>query len=308
VKSSTRTRRRSIVELRLERHPLNPILSPVPENLWENKFVFNCAVVFDGELFHMLYRAQGADMVSRIGYAVSVDGVRFNRLEKPVFTPASKEELYGVEDPRITKIGDKYYMLYTAYSLKGPRVALASTKNFITWERYGIVIKDEVNNKDAALFPEKINGRYVMMHRFEPDIWLAFSDDLINWGDYVSIAGPRQGYWDNLKIGAGAPPIKTPYGWLLLYHGVEDASRPIYRLGFMLLDLNDPTKVLKRSEEPILEPEEEWEVFGGVPNVVFSDAMVEYKGKYYVYYGAADNYIALATIDVEKVLEWCRKI
>jgi len=296
------------VELRLERHPLNPILSPVPEHLWENKFVFNCAVVFDGELFHMLYRAQGADMVSRIGYAVSVDGVRFNRLEKPVFTPASKEELYGVEDPRITKIGDKYYMLYTAYSPKGPRVALASTKNFITWERYGIVIKDEVNNKDAALFPEKINGRYVMMHRFEPDIWLAFSDDLINWGDYVSIAGPRQGYWDNLKIGAGAPPIKTPYGWLLLYHGVEDASRPIYRLGFMLLDLNDPTKVLKRSEEPILEPEEEWEVFGGVPNVVFSDAMVEYKGKYYVYYGAADNYIALATIDVEKVLEWCRKI
>ncbi|AFG35828.1 putative glycosylase [Fervidobacterium pennivorans DSM 9078] len=296
------------MELRLERHPLNPILSPVPEHLWENKFVFNCAVVFDGELFHMLYRAQGADMVSRIGYAVSVDGVRFNRLEKPVFTPASKEELYGVEDPRITKIGDKYYMLYTAYSPKGPRVALASTKNFITWERYGIVIKDEVNNKDAALFPEKINGRYVMMHRFEPDIWLAFSDDLINWGDYVSIAGPRQGYWDNLKIGAGAPPIKTPYGWLLLYHGVEDASRPIYRLGFMLLDLNDPTKVLKRSEEPILEPEEEWEVFGGVPNVVFSDAMVEYKGKYYVYYGAADNYIALATIDVEKVLEWCRKI
>ncbi len=293
------------MELRLERHPLNPVLAPIPEHLWEDKFVFNCAVVNDDGLFHLLYRAQGADMVSRIGYAVSSDGIHFNRLEKPVFSPASRDELYGVEDPRITKIGDRYYMTYTAYSPKGPRVALASTKNFITWERYGIVIKDEVNNKDAALFPEKINGKYVMIHRFEPDIWYAYSDDLINWGNYVDVVGPREGYWDNLKVGIGAPPIKTPYGWLLLYHGVEDGPRPIYRLGFMLLDLNNPTKVLKRSEEPILEPQEEWEVFGGVPNVVFSDAMVEYKGKYYVYYGASDNYIALATIDVEKVMRWC---
>lgn len=294
------------MELKLERHPLNPILVPVPEHIWEDKFVFNCAVAYDGELFHMLYRAQGEDMVSRIGYAISVDGVRFNRLEKPVFSPKTQDELYGVEDPRITKIGDRYYMLYTAYSPKGTRVAMASTKNFIIWERHGIVIKDEKDNKDAALFPEKINGKYVMIHRFVPDIWLAFSDDLINWGDYVKIAGPRKDYWDNLKIGAGAPPIKTPYGWLLLYHGVEEGPRPIYRLGFILLDLNDPTKILKRSEEPILEPEEGWEIFGGVPNVVFSDAMVEYKDKYYVYYGAADNYIALATIDVEKVMNWCK--
>lgn len=295
------------MELKLERHPKNPILSPVPWHPWENKFVFNCGVVYDGELFHMLYRAQGQDMVSRLGYAVSVDGVNFNRLEKPVFTPASQFELYGVEDPRITKIGDRYYVLYTAYSPIGVRVSMASTKNFISWQRHGVVIPD-VDNKDAALFPEKINGKYVMLHRIPPNIWLAFSDDLLHWGDFVSIAEPRKGYWDNLKIGAGAPPIKTPYGWLLLYHGVEDAPRPIYRLGFMLLDLNDPRKVLKRSEEPILEPEEEWEIFGGVPNVVFSDAMVEYQGKFYVYYGAADNHVALATIDVEKVMEWCRKL
>lgn len=294
------------MELRLRRHPLNPILAPVPGHIWEDKFVFNCAVVHDGELFHMLYRAQGQDMVSRIGYAVSVDGVRFNRLERPVFSPGSQDELYGVEDPRVTRIGDRYYMLYTAYSPKGPRVAMASTKNFITWERHGIVIKDEIDNKDAALFPEKINGKYVLIHRFPPDIWLAFSDDLVHWGEYVKIAGPRKGYWDNLKIGAGAPPVKTPYGWLLLYHGVEEAPRPIYRLGFMLIDLNDPTRILKRSEEPILEPEEEWEIYGGVPNVVFSDAMVEYMGKYYVYYGAADNYIALATIEVDRVFEWCK--
>lgn len=294
------------VELKLERYPFNPILSPNPNHAWESKFVFNCAVVFDGELFHMVYRAQGEDMVSRMGYAVSTDGIHFNRLENPVFTPKTQDELLGVEDPRITYLEGEYYMLYTAYSPGKVRIAMASTKNFITWKRYGVVIPD-VDNKDAALFPEKINGRYVMLHRIPPDIWLAFSGDLIHWGDFVKIASPRKGYWDNLKIGAGAPPIKTEYGWLLLYHGVEDSVRPIYRLGFMLLDLKDPTKILKRSEEPILEPEEEWEIFGGVPNVVFSDAMIEYKGKYYVYYGAADNHIALATIDIDDVLKWCRE-
>ncbi|RKX34059.1 MAG: glycosidase [Thermotogae bacterium] len=292
------------MKLKLKRHPANPLLSPVLFHEWENRYVFNCAVVHDGELFHMLYRAQGTDMVSRIGYAVSVDGVHFNRMEKPVFTPANAWELYGVEDPRITKIEDIYYMIYTAYSPKGPRVSMASTKNFITWKRYGVVLHD-VDNKDAALFPEKINDRYVMLHRIEPDIWLAFSDDLIEWSDFIAIASPRDGYWDNLKIGAGAQPIKTPYGWLLLYHGVENSDRPIYRLGFILLDLNDPTKILKRSEEPILEPQEEWEIFGGVPNVVFSDAMVEYQGQYMIYYGAADNHIALATIPVKDVMAWC---
>ena len=271
------------MKLKLKRHPANPLLSPVLFHEWENRYVFNCAVVHDGELFHMLYRAQGTDMVSRIGYAVSVDGVHFNRMEKPVFTPANAWELYGVEDPRIS---------------------MASTKNFMTWKRYGVVLHD-VDNKDAALFPERINDRYVMLHRIEPDIWLAFSDNLIEWSDFIAIASPRDGYWDNLKIGAGAQPIKTPYGWLLLYHGVENSDRPIYRLGFILLDLNDPTKILKRSEEPILEPEEEWEIFGGVPNVVFSDAMVEYQGQYMIYYGAADNHIALATIPVKDVMAWC---
>ncbi len=295
------------MELKLKRHPKNPILSPIPWHLWENKFVFNCGVLYDKGLFHMLYRAQGQDMVSRLGYAVSVDGVNFFRFDKPVFTPQSRLELYGVEDPRITKIDGEYYILYTAYSPVGVRISMASTKDFIVWKRYGVVIPD-IDNKDAALFPEKINGKYVMLHRIPPDIWLAFSDDLLHWTDFVSIAKPRQGYWDNLKIGAGAPPIKTPYGWLLLYHGVEEAPRPVYRLGFMLLDLNDPRKVLKRSEEPILEPEEDWELFGGVPTVVFSDAMVEYKDQFYIYYGAADNHVALATIDVEEVMEWCKKI
>ena len=291
------------MNLKLKRYVINPILEPVPQHRWESRFVFNPAVVFDGELFHMIYRAQGEDMVSRLGYAVSTDGVHFNRLENPVFEPESDDELLGVEDPRITFLEGWYYMLYTAYSPNGTRVAMARTKNFITWERFGVVLPD-IDNKDAALFPEKIDGKYVMLHRIPPDIWLAFSDDLIHWGDFVKIASPREGMWDDLKIGAGAPPIKTEHGWLLLYHGVQKGKRPMYRLGFILLDLKDPTKVVKRSADPILEPEERWEKFGGVPNVVFSDAMVRFEDEYYIYYGGADTVIGLATIDVKSVEDW----
>lgn len=287
----------------LKRHPLSPLFAPNPMHLWESKYVFNPAVVYDGELFHMLYRAQGADMVSRMGYAVSTDGIKWNRMENPVFEPKENNEMYGVEDPRLTHIDGKYYMTYTAYSPENISIALASTQNFITWKRHGIVIP-ESPNKDAAIFPEKINGKYVMFHRLEPDMWLAYSDDLIKWNNYTKIASPRKNSWDNVKIGVGGTPIKTEYGWLVLYHGVGEGPRLIYRLGFMLLDLNDPTKILKRSETPCLEPKETWEKFGGVPSVVFSDAIVEYKDKYYVYYGGADNYIALATITKEEIKNW----
>ena len=292
--------------MKLRRCEFNPLLSPKLSSSWENRFVFNPAVVYDGELFHMIYRAQGTDMVSRFGYAVSVDGIHFNRLENPVFSPATDDELYGVEDPRITFIDGWYYMLYTAYSPHGTRVSMAKTKNFMTWERFGIVLPD-LDNKDAALFPEKIGGKYVMLHRIPPDLWLAFSNDLIHWGDFIKIASPRSDSWDDLKIGAGAPPIKTKHGWLLLYHGVKKKRRPVYMLGFMLLDLEDPTKVLKRSEVPVLEPELSWEKFGGVPNVVFSDAMLDMGEEYYIYYGAADTYIALAKISKEGVYRWMRE-
>jgi predicted GH43/DUF377 family glycosyl hydrolase len=291
------------MELKLKRHPLNPLLSPVFNHSWENKYVFNPAVIKDNGLFHMLYRAQGEDMVSRFGYAVSSDGLHFNRLEKPVFSPANRDELYGVEDPRITKMNDEYYIQYTAYAPGSIRIAQAHTKNFIIWERDGIIIP-ESPNKDAALFPEKTNGKYVMFHRLEPDLWLAFSDDLIHWGDYRKIASPREGYWDNEKIGIAGSPIKKEYGWLVLYHGVEKGPRLTYRLGFMVLDKDDPGKVLKRTEGPVLEPKEEWEVFGGVPTVVFSDSIVEHDEQFYVYYGAADNHIALATIEAQEVKKW----
>jgi len=297
-----------VMSLKLERSALNPLFGPNPQHLWESRYVFNPAVVYDGSIFHMLYRAQGADMVSRMGYAVSLDGLHFNRMEKPVFSPAFKEELYGVEDPRITKIGNKYYMTYTAYSPEDIKIALASTDNFFRWKRYGIILPNFDPNKDAVLFPEKIGGKYVMLHRDPPSIWIAYSDDLIHWNGHKKIADPIKNHWENEKIGAGGPPVKTPYGWLLVYHAVQkhapEPSRLTYRLGFMLLDLEDPSKVIKRTSEPVLEPKEAWEIFGGVPQVVFTDALIDYQDQYLIYYGAADNYIALASCPKQKVFDW----
>lgn len=289
------------MSLKLKRDPRNPLLLPLSEHSWESRFIFNAAVVYDEKekLFHMIYRAMGVDDVSRIGYAISTDGVHFSRLDKPVFSPDNDFETKGCEDPRLTKIGDEYYMLYTAYSKKGVRVSMASTKNFITWKRYGVILPDQ-NDKDAALFPEKVNGRYMLYHRIEPDVWVSFSDDLIHWTDHRVIMKPRKDRWDSLKVGIGAPPLKTSKGWLMLYHGV-DVNNNVYSLGFALFDLDDPTKLLKRVDEPILEPEEDFERFGQVPNVVFSDAMIRYNKNYMVYYGGADNCIALATIPIEKV-------
>jgi len=299
------------MRLKLKRNPLSPLFGPNPMHLWESKYVFNPAVIYDGELFHMLYRAQGADMVSRMGYAVSQDGLHFNRMTNPVFSPLHKEELYGVEDPRITWIEDRYYMTYTAYSPSGIQIALASTTNFFTWQRYGIILPDFDPNKDAVLFPEKIDNQFVMLHRDPPSIWLAYSEDLLKWHGHERIADPIDNHWENEKIGAGGPPLKTPYGWLLGYHAVQkDASEPerlTYRLGFMLLDLNNPAKVIKRTTDPILEPEMEWEIFGGVPKVVFTDSLIEDKDEYLIYYGAADNYIALASCSKADVMNWIKE-
>ncbi len=288
------------MSLKLKRDPRNPLLLPVSEHHWESRFIFNCAVVYDerDELFHMIYRAMGMDDISRLGYAVSEDGIHFSRLDKPVFSPDNDWETKGCEDPRITFVDGKYYMLYTAYSKKGVRVSMASTKNFIRWRRYGVILPEQ-DDKDAALFPEKVNGRYMLYHRVEPDIWVSFSHDLLHWTDHRIIMSPRVNSWDSLKIGIGAPPLKTDHGWLMLYHGVDKNN--VYRLGFALFDLEDPTKLLKRSEEPILEPIEDFERFGQVPNVVFSDTMVRYKDEYFIYYGGADNCIALATVPVDEV-------
>ena len=285
--------------MRLQRYAGNPVLQPNPAHPWEALNVFNAAVVPHNGLFHMLYRAQGGDYVSHIGYAASPDGLTWWRMDRPVLSPASSEEARGVEDPRVSRLGDSWYMVYTAYSSQGIRVALAATENFLTWQRMGIILPGE-DNKDAGLFPEKVGGRYCLLHRRPPAIWLAYSDDLLHWENHRVVMHPLPGTWESARIGIAGPPIRTPQGWLLVYHGVDTAN--VYRLGVALLDLDDPTVVRCRQAEPILEPQEAWELKGDVPNVVFSDAaLLREDGALWIYYGGADRCMGLAIASPEQV-------
>ena len=291
--------------MRLERYAGNPILSPIPGHDWESRTVFNCGVAQTDGAVVLLYRAQGTgNNVSRIGFAVSTDGLNFARLDRPVFAPADETEAWGVEDPRLTRIGDRYHMLYTACSPLGIQVAMASTRDFFAWRRHGVVLPGP-DNKDAALFPDRISGRYVMFHRIPPAIWLAYSDDLRHWGDYRKIMEPRAGHWDGLKLGAGGPPLKTDRGWLVIYHGVSPDR--VYRLGVALLDLADPSKVLNWPAACVLEPEEPWEREGDVPNVVFTCGTAQVGDRYLVYYGGADKVIGVASAKKADLLDFAAR-
>jgi predicted GH43/DUF377 family glycosyl hydrolase len=286
--------------VQFERYPGNPILLPNPAHEWESLNVFNAAVVRHVGLYHMLYRAQGRDYRSSIGYAVSVDGLDWARLDKPVLRPGATYETRGVEDPRIVSLNGTFFMTYTGYSVYGTRASLARSTNLIDWERVGVVLPDE-DNKDHALFPAKIGERYCMLHRREPDIWLAYSNDLCHWTDHQQVFGPRAG-WESLKVGISGPPIRMPEGWLLVYHGVDDAL--YYRQGVALLDLHDPTRVLSRPAECVLEPREPWEHLGDVPHVVFSCATLRVGDELWIYYGGADRAIGQASCPMGEVMAY----
>jgi len=217
-----------------------------------------------------------------------------------------------VEDPRVTELDGRFYMAYTAYGSAGahPEVGemplgitpmYAVSDNLISWERLGPVVEGE-DNKDHALFPERVDGRFVTFHRRPPSIWLAFSDDLRSWDSHVEIMQPRPGLWDGKRIGAGGPPIRTDEGWLVLYHGYDESH--VYCMGAALLDLEDPTKVLKRPKSTVLEPQETWEIRGDVPNVVFGTANPVVDGVVHLYYGGADRVIGLATAPLDELLAW----
>jgi len=280
----------------------NPILKPKKENAWESRLVFNPAAVYYNGLVHLLYRAVGDDNISRIGYAISSNGYEFFRLDKPVFTPRGILESKGCEDPRLVPLDNQFYMTYTSYSTQGVRVSLASTQNFIHWERYGVILGD-ADNKDAVLFPEKIDGKYVMFHRpMTPprSIWIAFSEDLVEWHDPKKVMEPVAGRWDGVGIGSASPPVRTEKGWLLIYHGIDEAS--VYKLGVALFDLEDPSSLISRYSEPIMEPEEDYELHGEVNEVVFATGICEIEDTYYVYYGAADRVICGATVKKDELL------
>ncbi len=298
--------------MRLRRHPENPLLLPDPASAWEAYNVFNPSVIHHNGLFHMHYRAQGLDWISRIGYAVSADGVHWNRLRLPVLTPEGSREARGVEDPRVTWLDDSFIMAYTAYGLStagGFNITpmFARSRDLLTWERIGPLVVGE-DNKDHLLFPRRLNGRYVALHRRPPQVWLAESDDLRAWPAerMRPIFGPRpESTWDNLRVGSNGTPIETEAGWLMLYHGYDPGH--VYRFGVCLLDRDDPSQVLRRPRDPIFEPEELWELRGDVPNVVFSCANPVVDGQVYVYYAGADHVIALATVGLAELLEYALK-
>lgn len=294
--------------VKFKRYPQNPLLYPNPLHRWEAMNVFNCAVTVHNGLYHMLYRAQGVDFVSSIGYAVSVDGIDWNRMERPVFVPHNGREDYrGVEDPRVTELDGRFYMCYTAYGENSYYPMIAVSDNLITWEDIGPLEKDR--NKDHVLFPEKVGGRYAILHRRPSDIWLGYSDDLRNWGDHAVIMSPRPveatpDGWDSKSIGGNGLPIKTEHGWLLIYHGYGEDH--IYRHGVALLDLEDPTKVINRPKAHIMEPMETWEIRGDVPNVVFSCANIVVGDTVRMYYAGADRAIGLATAPLADLIEFAR--
>jgi beta-1,2-mannobiose phosphorylase / 1,2-beta-oligomannan phosphorylase len=281
------------MRLQLTRHPQSPLMYPNPLHQWEAMNVFNCAVTQHNDLFHMHYRAQGVDFISRIGYAVSKDGLTWNRLENPVLAPhRDREDYRGVEDPRVTPLDGRFYMTYTAYGANEYYPMIARSDNLITWTDIGPLEKQR--NKDHVLFPEKIGGRYAILHRRPSNIWIAYSDDMVTWTDHKIIMTPLPDVeWASKSIGSNGLPIKTEHGWILFYHGYDPAH--IYRHSVALLDLEDPSKVIHRPTTTIIEPAETWEIRGDVPNVVFSCSNNVVGDELRFYYAGADRVIGLAT-------------
>jgi beta-1,2-mannobiose phosphorylase / 1,2-beta-oligomannan phosphorylase len=288
----------------LKKYEHNPILTPT-KNKWESKHVLNCGACKYKNKIYLLYRAIGEDNISRFGLAVSKDGYTIDeRFPEPIYEPKFEFEKRGVEDPRITKIGNTYYIVYSGFwdILDGDnrtRIILAKTRNFKNF-KFSTVLRGE-NNKDGALFPKKFKGKHILIHRRMPNIWIGYSEDFSKWENHKILMRVRENKWDSLRIGAGPPPVKTKQGWLMIYHGTD--NNDVYRLGAAMLDIKNPAVILKRLDEPILEPSEPWEKVGLVNNVVFSCGMVQIKNKYFVYYGGGDSYIGVATVDKKELLK-----
>lgn len=290
----------------MARYKKNPILAPIIENKWESKYIFNSAMVELGQKIHYVYRAMGEDMVSRLGYASSPDGYMIKeRLDYPILSPSNSLEKNGCEDPRITVIEDKCIMTYTAYS-DIPQIAITTipVEDFLekkwNWgERIYPFLA--TTNKNAVIFPQKMGNSYVMLHRIDPNIYIAYSRDLKSWNDSKIIIRPRKNMWDSRKIGAAGPPLEIDEGWLQIYHGVDECMT--YRLGAVILDKNNPEKILYRTKDPFLEPKEEYECTGFVPNVVFSCGAVLKKDQLLISYGCADTVIGVSTFQIDDIIQ-----
>ncbi len=241
--------------------------------------------------------------LSHIRIARSVDGEKFIVDDNAFIFPNNRYEAYGCEDPRVTLIEGSFYINYSSVSEYGISTSLARSSNFQRVEKLGVIFSPD--NRDVCFFPEKINGYYWALHRpaplhlGTPEIWLAKSPDLIHWGDHRRLAGCLGNGWEQKKIGGGAPMLKTEKGWLQIYHGVDKSQR--YSLGALLIDQNDPTKVIARMQHPIVEPREAYEVEGFFGSVVFCCGAIIKDDVLNIYYGAADKVMALATINLNEV-------
>lgn len=338
--------------MKLEKFQGNPIVSPNKKNEWESLVTCNPGVFYDNGTFYMLYRAAGndEDHVIRLGLATSKDGFHFERAsDQPVFGPGENNFDSGcVEDPRIVKFDNEYYITY-AYRpfppgqywkfahdvVKVPdcgtdapaaiaknlgNTGLAVTTDFINYRKLGRITSPVLDDRDVILFPEKINGQYVLMHRPKqyvgekfgvkyPSIWLKFSDDILDWEDKESqlLLTGIEGSWEE-KIGGSTPPLKTEYGWLIIYHGVENGGQGYYRAGAVLLDLNDPLKIISKAPDFILEPEFDYEIEGYYRGCVFPTGNVIVDDTLYVYYGGADKYVGVATCNIHELIKTFKKV
>jgi predicted GH43/DUF377 family glycosyl hydrolase len=310
----------------------NPIITPNPNNKWESRATFNSAAVYEDGRVHFLYRALGDTDLSVLGYATSKDGYTIDeRSDEPCYFPrepwetpgghkfskfadhfASGGGYGGIEDPRITRVGDEMVLTYVAFDgANPPRAAMSTIKvtDFIKrkwdkWTQAKLISAPGMVNKSAVAFPEKIHGKYVMLHRVYPNILIDYLDDL-NFDSYLQghhFIPPRKRFWDSKKVGAGAPPMRTKDGWLLIYQsvGYQDPGR--YKIGAMMLDINNPGKVLYRSRKPIIEPDEAYENNGFKAGVVYPCGAVIKDDELFVYYGGADSYLNGASQNLDTFL------
>ena len=296
---------------------VDPIVSPKGDG-FESAGTFNPSVVKKDGKFVMLYRAQDRKGTSALGYATSDDGIHFTRRSEPVmFSEAPYEKGGGVEDPRLQKIGDTYYLTYTGYNnvdgaaadKKDAQLCLATSADLVHWQRQGVIMpsfKGKWNvkwTKSGAIVPEKIKGKYWMYYLADAQgkdtqMGVAYSDDLLHWTEALDhpILSSRPGSFDSQVVEPGPAPIITPQGIFLIYNGADD--KLVYSTGWVLFDKNDPTKVLARSDEPVFAPEKDWEKVGQVPNVVFVEGMVRDGNRWLFYYGGADKNVGVATAPV----------
>lgn len=308
-------------ERKFTRFEGNPIIKPTLELDWQAMGTYNPAAIFEDGKVHILYRAQAFNGTSYIGYASSKDGLHIDEnLDYPIYTPTEDFEKRikdqgnsGCEDPRITKIDDRYYVTYTAYDgVNPPRIAMISISvdDFLNkrwnWSKAKLISPPGVDDKDSCIVKKVDTDGYFAFHRLGNAIWLDFLRDLefpeskLLTGGIMAQA--RRDHWDNVKIGIGPPPIETEHGWILIYHGVSEPGFR-YMMGAMLLDLHDPRKIIARTQDPLLEPVEEYELHGLVPNVVFANGVVVIDGTIFLYYGGADSVLGVATMKLDTLID-----